>query len=101
MRVLLAALLALPLALSVSAAPVPKAKKTTEQKLLGKWRMVKSDGTDSDKVKTYEFYVIFKEEGEFELRYEYTNGPAPRSYTGTFKVLDGDKIDYSVKIGNQ
>jgi len=98
MRVLFAVLV---FALPLVAAPVPKAKmKSTEQKLIGKWRMVKSD-TDAGGQKGYEFYVIFKEKGEFELRYEYNGDIKPRSYTGTFKVLDGDKIDYSVNLNGR
>lgn len=83
-------------ALPVVAAPVPKAKvKTTEEKLIGKWRMVKSD-TDGNGEKGYEFFVIFKEKGELELRYEYGGDVKPRSYFGTFKVIGDDKIDYTV-----
>ena len=97
MRVLCSLLL---FALPLAAAPVPKAKvKTTEQKLIGKWRMVKSD-TDARNggLKLYEFYVIFMEKGEFELRYEFVLDMEPRSYTGTFKVIGDDKIDYSVDL---
>jgi uncharacterized protein (TIGR03066 family) len=84
------------LALPVLAAPVPKVKaKTTEQKLIGKWRMMKSD-TDTGNPKGYEFYVIFKEKGELELRYEYEGDVKPRSYLGTYKVIGDDKIDYTV-----
>jgi uncharacterized protein (TIGR03066 family) len=98
MRALAALLL---LALPVLAAPVPKAKvKTTEQKLIGKWRMVKSD-TDNGVQKGYDFYVIFKEKGEFELRYEYEGDIKPRSYLGTYKVLEGDKIDYTVHLNGR
>lgn len=95
------ALVAVLFALPAVAAPVPKpAKKTVEEKLVGKWRMVKSDGNDNGKPQGYEFYVIFKEKGELELRYEYAaEGAAPQTYTGTFKVIDDTKIDYSVKIG--
>jgi uncharacterized protein (TIGR03066 family) len=82
-------------ALPVLAAPVPKAKaKTTEEKLIGKWRMVQSDTAGGRR--GYEFYVIFKEKGELELRYEYTNGIPPQSYTGTYKLIGDDKIDYTV-----
>ena len=101
MRILLAALLLVAVPVITLAAPVPKAKKTTEQKLLGKWRMVKSDSTDNGNPKSYEFFVIFKTDGEFELRYEYEGDVKPRTYTGTFKVIDDDKIDYSVKVGNR
>ncbi len=98
MRVLAALLL---FALPVFAAPVPKAKvKTTEQKLIGKWRMVKSD-TDNGGQKGYEFYVIFKEKGEFELRYEYDGGIKPRSYLGTYKVIGDDQIDYTVNLNGR
>lgn len=92
---------AVALSAAVVAAPVPKvAKKTTEQKLLGTWRMLKSDGT-GDGPKGYEFYVVFKEKGEFELRYEYKDGTPNRAYAGTFKVIEDDKIDYSVTIGKR
>lgn len=101
MRALFAVLLLVAFVAPTLAAPVPKAKaKSTEQKLLGKWRLVKSD-TDNGVQRGYEFYVIFKEKGEFELRYEYPDGTPPRAYTGTFKVIDETKIDYSVTIGNR
>ena len=96
MRVLVAVALLATFALPAVAAPVPKAKETTEQKLLGKWRLVSSDAPAADTPKSYEFYVIFKEKGELELRYEYTGDVKPRVYTGTYKVLEGDKIDYTV-----
>ena len=98
MRTLFAVLV---FALPVLAAPVPKAKaKTTEEKLLGKWRMVKGASELPGGAAAYEFYVIFQEKGVIELRYEYLNARIPtRIYTGTYKVLDGDKIDYSVDIG--
>jgi uncharacterized protein (TIGR03066 family) len=99
MRVLAALLV---FALPVVAAPVPKAKaKTTEQKLIGKWKMVASDGTANTVAKSYEFYVVFKEKGEMELRYEYDGDVKATSYTGTFKVLDGDKIDYTVDVNGR
>ena len=99
MRALVALLL---LALPVLAAPVPKAKvKSTEQKLVGKWRMVQTDGNVQNAQKGYEFYVIFKEKGEFELRYEYAGDIKPRVYTGTYKVIGDDKIDYSVDVGGR
>ncbi len=98
MRGLVALLL---FALPVLAAPVPKAKvKTTEQKLIGKWRMVKSD-TDTGGQRGYEFYVIFKEKGEFELRTEYAADIKPRVYTGTYKVIGDDKIDYAVDVNGR
>jgi len=99
MRGLLAVVLLVSSVVALVAAPVPKPKgKTTEQKLIGKWRMVKSD-TDNGVQKGYEFYVIFKEKGEFELRYEYEGDVKPRSYVGTYKVIDDDKIDYTVMVG--
>lgn len=99
MRGLLAVVLVASSVVALFAAPVPKPKgKTTEQKLIGKWRMVHSD-TDSGTAKGYEFYVIFKEKGELELRYEYAGDVKPQSYTGTFKVIDDDKIDYTVMVG--
>ncbi len=82
-------------ALPLLAAPVPKVKaKTTEEKLIGKWRMTQSDTGGGRR--GYEFFVIFKEKGELELRYEYTNGIPPQSYTGTYKLIGDDKIDYTV-----
>ena len=99
MRGLLAVVLVMSSVVALAAAPVPKPKgNTTEQKLIGKWRMVKSD-TDNGVQKGYEFYVIFKEKGEFELRYEYEGDVKPRSYVGTYKVIDDDKIDYTVMVG--
>jgi uncharacterized protein (TIGR03066 family) len=84
-------------ALPSFAAPVPKVKaKTTEQKLVGKWRMVESDSSGKAGQKAYEFYVVFQEMGILELRYEWTEDGRVRSYPGTWKVIDGDKIDYTV-----
>ncbi len=94
------ALLVFAVPLVTVAAPVPKVKKTTEEKLIGKWRMVKSD-SDTDQPKGYEFYVVFKEKGEIELRREYGEDAKPTVWSGTFKVLEGDKIDYSVTINNR
>lgn len=82
-------------ALPVVAAPVPKVKaKTTEQKLIGKWRMTQSDTAGGRR--GYEFFVIFKEKGELELRYEYAGDLKPQSYFGSYKVIGDDKIDYTV-----
>lgn len=100
MRGLLAGLLIVLSVVALSAAPVPKPKgKTIEQKLIGKWRMVHSDSDNGKVEKGYEFYVIFKEKGELELRYEYAGDVKPQSYFGTFKVIDDDKIDYTVMVG--
>ena len=90
MRGLLIALLMVSSVAVLFAAPVPKPKaKTTEQKLVGKWRMVNSESDDGKGgLKLYDFYVIFKEKGELELRYEYDVDKVPQSYLGTCKVID-------------
>ena len=91
------ALALLVFALPLAAAPVPKAKQSTEQKLIGKWRMVRSDD-DGGEPKGYQFYVTFQEKGEFELRRVYGGDTKDTVWTGSFKVIDDDKIDYSVTI---
>jgi uncharacterized protein (TIGR03066 family) len=81
------------------AAPVPKekeAKKTTEQKLLGKWKLVDTSG-DGGVDDTSSFYVVFKEKGELESVYETKGQPGkPTVYAGTYKVVDDEKIDFTV-----
>jgi hypothetical protein len=49
------------LAAGSNAAPVPKVKdKTTEEKLAGKWKLVKTDGVLSD---DFDFYIEYKAKG--------------------------------------
>ena len=78
-----------------NAAPVPKQlKRSSESKLLGTWRLTASDSLGNGK-RGYDFFVEFKPEGELEFYYLYPNGRKIQ-YFGTYKLIDGDKVDYSI-----
>ena len=95
MRILLALLLGAMAVGSADAAPVPKQlKKNPEAKLLGTWRLTASDSLGNGN-RAYEFYVVYKTEGELEFYYQYPNG-RKIPYYGTYKLIDGDKVDYSI-----
>lgn len=67
------------------AAPVPKAKaKTVEEKILGKWKLVASQG---EPVKTPYFYVVYKKDGEMEFRRELAGQP-PLVSPGKYKTAE-------------
>lgn len=100
MRSLFAAVVGAVVLTPALAAPVPKEiKKSAEQKLLGRWKLTKSDSHPNG-ISGYEFFVVFKEKGVLELRYEYAGDRPPTLYTGRYKVVDDDKIDYTVGRGN-
>ena len=75
-----------------SAEPVPKEKeKTTAEKVVGKWRVVKSDGTEVNNL-TCEFtkdgkMILIFGEGEQAMKWE-----------GKYKVVK-ETIDYSITMG--
>lgn len=74
-----------------AAAPVPK--PTTADKLVGKWRLVKSSNPPAGKV---ELTVEFAADGTMTIRQ--TDGDAdPVVYPGKYKV-DGETIKYTVKV---
>jgi uncharacterized protein (TIGR03066 family) len=86
------------------AAPVPKEikKKSFEDRLVGKWKMIASDNGVSSN-----FFVVYKKGGEMELRYEDNSGRASTVYHGKFKAVEPDEnyklgsIDWTVKQGNR
>jgi uncharacterized protein (TIGR03066 family) len=87
---------------SAPAAPVPKAKaKTVEEKVLGKWKMVTSQG---EPVRTPYFYIVYKKGGEMEFRREYA-GQEPSVSPGKYKAAEPTDehkfgtIDWTVNEG--
>ena len=83
------------------AAPVPKMKeKTTAQKLIGKWRLVK---TDANFPNTYEFVIDFKPKGEMAfVRTPANGGGKPSVAEGKYTVIGDEKIDWKVnESGNE
>ncbi len=83
------------LAGGLTAAPVPKMKeKTTEEKLVGKWKLVKSD----NKLPPYEFVIDFKGKGELAfIRNPPKGGPGGVVVSeGKYTVLADEKVDWKV-----
>lgn len=83
------------------AAPIPKMKeRTTEQKLIGKWKLVKTDGTLPA---TYEFVIEFKPKGELAFIRTPMNGNGkPSVAEGKYKLIGDDKVDWKVnENGNE
>lgn len=90
-------------AVAGTAAPVPKDKKakSVEEKILGKWKLVASQGQAQP---NSSFRVVYLKDGEMEFRHEYT-GQAPSVSKGKFKTAEPDDtnkfgtIDWTVKEG--
>ena len=80
----------------VFAAPVPKPVPTTAEKLVGKWRLVKSSNPPAGKV---DLTVEFVADGTMTIRQ--TNGDAAEAdvYPGKYKV-EGETVRYTVKVGD-
>jgi uncharacterized protein (TIGR03066 family) len=73
-------------------------KAATEKKLLGKWKLVKTDqGEVSDEFK---FFIVYKEKGELEFVRE-IEGEKPIVSKGKYKVTAEDKVDWTVDEGGQ
>jgi uncharacterized protein (TIGR03066 family) len=84
------------LASGLLAAPVPKMKeKTTEEKLVGKWKLVKSNG----KAVTFDFIIDFKAKGE--LAFIRTFQGMSNVSDGKYTVLGDDKVDWKVSEGGR
>jgi uncharacterized protein (TIGR03066 family) len=80
----------------LSAAPVPKVKeKTNEEKLAGKWKLVKTDGPALPD--GYEFVLEYKPKGALAFVRTPKDG-APSVSEGKYKV-DGDKIEWTINEG--
>lgn len=91
---------------TVFAAPVPKdKKKTVEDRILGTWKLAK---TDAGVVASYTFTITFKKGGEMAFTRTYSGDDIPPSTSpGKFKTTEPDEkykfgsIDWTVKEGNR
>ena len=85
------------LASGLSAAPVPKVKeKTTEEKLIGKWKLVKTDGTLPDE---YQFIIEYKPKGVMAFHRIPKEGK-PSVSEGKYKVnAEKMEMDWTVNEG--
>ncbi|QJW99595.1 hypothetical protein [Frigoriglobus tundricola] len=89
------------LAGGLNAAPVPKAKdKTTEEKLIGKWKLVK---TDTNLPEGAEFVIEYKPKGAlaFIITPKEKDGK-PTVHEGKYKVVGDEKIEWTInEDGNE
>ena len=94
MRVLtLAAVFGVLAAAGLTAAPVPKQKeKTAEEKLLGKWKLVKSD---LDLPVGFDFVIEYKAKGEMSFTRTLADGTTDVA-PGKYKLDGADKLEWSV-----
>ncbi len=84
------------LGVQIIAAPVPKPVKTTAEKIVGKWDLVKSSNGLAEGTKCI---VELTKDGKMSIMMEF--GERTSKYEGTYK-LDKDKIDYEVSLnGNK
>jgi uncharacterized protein (TIGR03066 family) len=104
MRTILALAVLAACGLAVTAAPVPKDdkkddKKSLEDKLIGKWKMVKASGEAVE----FDFFIVYKKGGEME--FHRGSGDEAEVSKGKFKTIDPDKdnklgtIDWTVNEG--
>ena len=77
------------------AAPVPKPVKTTADKIIGKWNLVKSSNGLAEGTKCV---VELTKDGKMTISMTFDGGTS--LYEGTYK-LDKDKIDYEVSLGGR
>jgi uncharacterized protein (TIGR03066 family) len=99
MRLLAACLaVAFGAALTAAAAPVPQGKeKTTAEKLVGKWELVRSSNGTPDGVTAV---VEFTKDGKMTVTFTpKEKGTETIVLKGKFKA-DGDKIDYTLEDGS-
>ena len=82
----------------LNAAPVPKAKdKTTEEKLIGKWKLVK---TDTNLPEDFDFVIDYKAKGAMSfIQTPKEKDSKPIVYEGKYKILEGDKIEWTINEG--
>ena len=81
------------LAGGLTAAPVPKAReKTTEEKLAGKWKLVK---TDAQVTPEYEFVIEYKPKGVMAFVRTPTDGTEASVSPGKYKV-GTDTVEWTV-----
>ncbi len=91
MRALILTTAGVLLANGLTAAPVPK-EKTVEEKLAGKWKLVKTDG---ELPTEYEFFIEYKPKGAMTFSRVPKEGKAFIS-DGKYKVVGDDKIDWTI-----
>ena len=79
-------------------APIPKdAPKTTAEKLVGTWELVKNSNGNIDGVTVY---VEFTKDGKMAVKYApKEKGTEATSLKGKYKVVEGEKIDYTIDDG--
>ena len=64
-------------------------KAETEKKLLGKWKLVKSDMGDAPG----NFFILYKAKGAMEF---HRGDEDPTVFKGTYKVTAGDKMEWEI-----
>lgn len=93
--------------LNAVAAPIPKDEKakTVEEKIVGTWKLVKSDAPLTDGVT---FEITYKKGGEMEFTRTFEDKDTPKQVTkGKFKTSEPDDknklgtIDWTVKEGDE
>jgi uncharacterized protein (TIGR03066 family) len=93
MRPLAALIAGLALCAPAAAAPVPKAKPTTADKLLGNWKLVKSSQGSENAIY---LEVEFAKDGKMFIRQGDKARRRPLSVREGKYKLDGEKIDYEI-----
>jgi uncharacterized protein (TIGR03066 family) len=98
MRLLAACLAACGIALTVAAAPVPQDKqKTTTEKLIGTWELVKNSNGNIDGVTVYGECT---KDGTMTVKYApKEKGAETTTLKGKYKVVEDKKIDYTIDDG--
>lgn len=83
-----------------TAAPVPKDKqKTTAEKLVGTWELVKNS---KENVEGAKVFVEFTKDGKMSVKFVPNDKDVPAStFNGKFKVLEGEKVDYPLDTGEE
>jgi uncharacterized protein (TIGR03066 family) len=81
----------------LSGAPVPKddKEKSNEEKLAGKWKLVKSDAAVPTE---YEFVIEYKPKGALAFIRTPNDGGKPVVSEGKYKV-DGEKVEWTINEG--
>jgi uncharacterized protein (TIGR03066 family) len=70
-------------------------KAETEKKLLGKWKLVKSDMGDV----SANFHIVYKAKGEMEFHPGVDEDDKPLVFKGTYKVTAADKMEWEIDEG--
>lgn len=94
---LLAACLAALCGAALTAAPVPKDKQKTAEKLVGTWELVKNS---KGAIEGVTVHVEFTKDGKMAVKYTpKEKDAATTTLNGKFKA-DGEKIDYTIDDGS-